>query len=78
MNYFSWKPSGPIKDKHENILTLSYKQMKRCVKHYISKRFHTEKIRNFDIADKMEELDIIDVEMITGELKTDAIKIHNI
>lgn len=31
---------------------------------------------NFDIADKMEELDIIDVEIITGELKTDAIKIH--
>lgn len=76
INYFSWSPSGPIKDRHENILIISYKQMKRCVKHYISKRFPTGTIGNFDIADKTGELVIIDVEMIIGELKTDAIKIH--
>lgn len=50
--------------------------MKRCVNHYISKRFPTGKIGNFDLADKMEDLEIIDVEKIIGELKTDAIKIH--
>lgn len=50
--------------------------MKRCVKSYISKRFPTGTIDNFDTADKMKELDIIDVEKIIGELETDAIKIH--
>lgn len=76
INYYSWRPSGPIKNRHENILIISYKKMKRCVKHYISKRFPTGKIGNFDLADKMEDLEIIDVEKIIGELKTDAIKIH--
>lgn len=51
--------------------------MKRYVKSYISKRFPTGTIDNFDTADKMKELDIIDVEKIIGELETDAIKIHD-
>lgn len=76
INDFSLSSLRPIKDRHENILIISYKQMKRCVKNYISKRFPTGTIGNFDIVDKVEELNIIDVEMITGELKTDAIKIH--
>ena len=76
INDFSLSSSRPIKDRHENILIISYKQMKRCVKNYISKRFPTRTRGNFDIVDKVEELNVIDVEMITGELKTDAIKIH--
>lgn len=76
INDFSLSSSGPIKNRHENILIISYKQMKRCVKNYIPKMFPTGTIGNFDTADKVEKLDIIDVEMIIGELKTDAIKIH--
>ena len=75
IKYVSQNPARPIEDIDENILIISYKKKRRCVKHYISKRFPSGTIGNFDIADKMEELDIIDVEMIIGEHKTGVIKI---